>query len=81
MDLQLTDKLALVSGSRGHRFESRPRRSEALRVIVNGRTEPRVRGEALQKIRHAASGREDPNRSLVIFHEAGAMELHEAFSA
>jgi len=57
MDLQLTDKLALVSGSTaGIGFAIAKRRArEGARVIVNGRTEDRVNA-ALERIRRNHAG-------------------------
>ncbi len=82
MDLKLTDKLALVSGSTaGIGFAiATALAAEGARVIINGRTKARV-SEALDKIRTL-----HPAAKLEVFvgdlaTEAGAAELAQSFPA
>ena len=82
MDLKLTDKLALVSGSTaGIGFAiATALAAEGARVIINGRTKPRV-SEALDNIRaqHPAAKIETFVGDLAT--DAGAAELAQRFPA
>jgi len=80
MDLQLTDKLALVTGSTaGIGFAiAEALAAEGARVIVNGRTEARV-SEASAKIEAAHPGARLLPLALDLATAAGAAEATRAF--
>ena len=80
MDLQLTDKLALVSGSTkgiGHAIAKLLAR-EGARVIVNGRSDAGV-GQALSEIRREVPGAKLEGFACDLAEASGAAALQERF--
>ncbi len=80
MDLQLENKLALVSGSTaGIGFAiAKALAAEGARVIINGRTEPRV-AQAISALRASAPKAEFESLALDLSNAGAAAEATKRF--